>query len=48
LHSPAFHEPVALTAEGKRAWIEFYNRHAQEQVELTGDLAAAYSKRRRR
>jgi len=35
---------VKLTPEGKRAWIEFYNAHAAEQAELTGDLAAAWSK----
>jgi len=35
---------VPLTPEGKAAWIEFYNEHATEQVELTGDLSAAWSK----
>lgn len=33
-----------LTAEGKRAWVAFYNSHATEQAALTGDLAAAWSK----
>jgi hypothetical protein len=38
--------PVALdlSADAKRTWIAFYNEHAQEQMELTGDLAAAWSK----
>jgi hypothetical protein len=38
--------PVALrlSAEAKRVWIAFYNAHAEEQLELTGDLAAAWSK----
>ena len=35
---------IGLTPEGKRAWIEFYNAHAGEQVELTGSLSAAWSK----
>lgn len=33
-----------LTSEGKLVWIAFYNEHALEQAELTGDLAAAWSK----
>ncbi len=41
-------EPCAvslkLSAEGKKVWIEFYNRHASEQADLVGDLAAAWSK----
>ncbi len=35
---------LALTAEGKAVWIRFYNEHALEQADLTGDLAAAWSK----
>jgi hypothetical protein len=35
---------VRLSPEAKAAWIRFYNEHAQEQVELTGDLSAAWSK----
>jgi hypothetical protein len=35
---------LELTADGKRAWIDFYNVHAVEQAELTGDLSAAWSK----
>jgi hypothetical protein len=36
--------PLNLSADAKRAWVAFYNEHAQEQLELTGDLAAAWSK----
>ena len=35
---------VKLTAEGKRAWIKFYNKHNAEAADLNGDLAAAWSK----
>ncbi len=35
---------VSLTPEGKRAWIDFYDAHALEQVDLTGELSAAWSK----
>jgi hypothetical protein len=35
---------IKLSAEGKAAWVRFFNEHAQEQAELTGDLAAAWSK----
>ncbi len=35
---------VPMTPEGKAAWVRFYNAHAREQSELTGDLAAAWSK----
>lgn len=35
---------ITLTPEGKHAWIAFYNEHNQQQAELTGDLAAAWSK----
>jgi hypothetical protein len=35
---------VPLTPAGRRTWIEFYNVHAQRQVDLTGALAAAWSK----
>lgn len=35
---------VQLTAEGKRAWIAFYNEHNAEAADLCGDLAAAWSK----
>ncbi len=29
---------------GKALWVEFYDRHGDEMAELTGDLAAAWSK----
>jgi hypothetical protein len=35
---------VTLTVEAKRTWVEFYNKHATEQAELSGDLSAAWSK----
>jgi len=35
---------VPLTVNGKAAWIDFYNAHAREHAELTGDLSAAWSK----
>jgi hypothetical protein len=35
---------VYLSPEGKSAWIKFYNEHADEHVELSGDLSAAWSK----
>jgi hypothetical protein len=35
---------VTLAADGKRAWVRFYNEHAREQAELSGDDAAAWSK----
>jgi hypothetical protein len=35
---------VDLTAEAKELWIKFYDAHAKEQAELTGDLCAAWSK----
>ena len=35
---------VTLTPEGKREWIDFFNQHNREHVELTGDLSAAWSK----
>ena len=39
-------EPVVLplSPEGKQVWIEFFNEHNAEQAQLTGDLAAAWSK----
>lgn len=38
--------PIALplTPDAKECWIAFYNAHAAEQADLTGDLAAAWSK----
>jgi hypothetical protein len=35
---------VPLSADGKAAWVEFYNAHAKEHEALTGDLSAAWSK----
>ncbi|MBC7834525.1 MAG: DUF3987 domain-containing protein [Phycisphaerales bacterium] len=35
---------VTLADDGKRAWVMFYNEHAGEQVNLSGDEAAAWSK----
>ncbi len=35
---------VRLSADEKAAWIVYYNAHAIEQAELTGDMAAAWSK----
>ena len=35
---------IDLTPEAKRAWIEFYNKHGEEQDAMTGDLSAAWSK----
>jgi hypothetical protein len=35
---------LPLTAEAKTAWVHFYDDHAREQQELTGDLAAVWSK----
>lgn len=41
-------EPIAveadLTAEAKELFIEYYNRHNEEQVDLDGDMAAVWSK----
>lgn len=35
---------LPLTGEGKAAWIDFYNEHANEHADLTGELSAAWSK----
>lgn len=35
---------VGLTPSAKAAWIAFFNEHATEQVDLSGELAAAWSK----
>jgi len=35
---------VPLSANGKAAWVDFYNAHGQEQADLAGDLSAAWSK----
>jgi hypothetical protein len=35
---------VFLTPVAKKAWITFYNAHAEEHVNLSGDLSAVWSK----
>lgn len=35
---------LPLTSDAKRRWIAFYNAHNQEQNDLSGELAAAWSK----
>lgn len=35
---------VHLSDAAKAKWVEFYNRHAEEQAALRGDLTAAWSK----
>jgi hypothetical protein len=35
---------LQFTPDGKREWVRFYDEHADEQAELYGDLAAAWSK----
>lgn len=35
---------VTLTPDAKEIWVQYFNSHAKEQVDLTGDLAAAWSK----
>lgn len=35
---------VGLTTEAKTAWRSYYDAHAQEQADLSGDLSAAWSK----
>src|SRR5262249_39692714 len=35
---------VRLSGEAKSAWTTYYNAHAVEQVDLTGDMAAAWAK----
>ena len=35
---------IPMTEAAKKEWIEFYNTHNQLQVELTGEMAAAWSK----
>ena len=37
---------LRLTPKAKRVWTAYLDRHAEEQVELDGDLAAAWSKLR--
>ena len=35
---------VRMTFDAKEAWKAYYNAHAHEQADLTGDLSAAWSK----
>ncbi len=35
---------VTLALDGKASWVRFYNEHARDQVNLSGDEAAAWSK----
>ena len=35
---------IRLSPSAKAAWVQFYNEHAQQQMELSGDLSAAWSK----
>jgi len=35
---------LGLTRDAKAAWKAYFNRHAEEQTDLTGDLSAAWSK----
>jgi hypothetical protein len=35
---------LGLTRDAKAAWKEYYNHHAEEQTDLTGELSAAWSK----
>jgi hypothetical protein len=35
---------IGLTADAKTAWKAYYNAHAQEQADLSGELSAAWSK----
>jgi hypothetical protein len=35
---------VRLSGDAQAAWIAYYNAHAVEQTDLTGDMAAAWSK----
>jgi hypothetical protein len=49
MHSPDENKPpepilVSLSPQAKKLWVEFYDAHAAEHLELVGDLAAAWSK----
>jgi hypothetical protein len=35
---------VGMTADAKRLWVPYYNAHNVEQVDLSGELSAAWSK----
>jgi hypothetical protein len=36
--------PLRMTPEAKAAWVKYYQEWAQEQLNVNGELAAAYSK----
>jgi len=36
--------PLVLTTEAKERWVEFVNEHGEQQMELSGDAVAAWSK----
>jgi hypothetical protein len=46
LNASGVPEPVALglSPRAKIEWVRFYNEFAKEQIQVTGDLAAAFSK----
>lgn len=35
---------IGLSESGRHAWVEFFNRHADRQVDASGDLAAVLAK----
>jgi hypothetical protein len=35
---------IGMLPDAKLAWTDYYNHHAQEQIDLSGDLSAAWSK----
>ena len=35
---------LGLTRDAKAAWKDYYNNHAEEQTDLSGELSAAWSK----
>ena len=43
-HGEPIPKTLGLDPAAKREWIRFYNSHAEEQAELHGELAAAWSK----
>jgi len=35
---------IEMTPDAKAAWVEYFNHHAKEQTDLSGELSAAWSK----
>lgn len=35
---------VSMSPEAKAVWVEFYNEHNRQQIDLMGDISAAWSK----